>query len=195
MWRRVIDGAGLVWHLVVPATALLSGVERMVSAWTSHAPVTPDGITILDLDECCELLRTSEIGRLAIAITNHPDILAINYVTNEIRMRTAEIVNEDILPTSDTCGMTDATRRPGLSAPPSWRCGWRSRTLSSAPVSGPRTSPRSVRRMGLDFVAHAYMNEVLAYSGGAAGLFGVVAPNSGLEWNPVPRSSTPTATQ
>ena len=33
--------------------------------------------------------------------------------------------------------------------------------------------------MGLDFLAHAYMNEVLAYAVGAASLFGVVAPNSG----------------
>ena len=33
--------------------------------------------------------------------------------------------------------------------------------------------------MGLDFLAHAYMNEVLAYAIGAARLFGVVAPNSG----------------
>ena len=33
--------------------------------------------------------------------------------------------------------------------------------------------------MGLDFLTHAYMNEVLAYAVGAAALFGVVAPNSG----------------
>ena len=33
--------------------------------------------------------------------------------------------------------------------------------------------------MGLSFLQHAYMNEVLAYSIGAASLFGVVAPNSG----------------
>ena len=33
--------------------------------------------------------------------------------------------------------------------------------------------------MGLDFLAHAYMNEVLAYGVGAGALFGVVAPNSG----------------
>jgi acyl-CoA dehydrogenase len=33
--------------------------------------------------------------------------------------------------------------------------------------------------MGLSFIQHAYMNEVLAYAVGAASLFGVVAPNSG----------------
>ncbi|HEY8172825.1 MAG TPA: acyl-CoA dehydrogenase family protein, partial [Dehalococcoidia bacterium] len=32
---------------------------------------------------------------------------------------------------------------------------------------------------GLNFLEHAYMNEVLAYAVGAASLFGVVAPNSG----------------
>ena len=39
--------------------------------------------------------------------------------------------------------------------------------------------PREYGGMGLDFLAHAYMNEVLAYAIGAASLFGVVAPNSG----------------
>jgi acyl-CoA dehydrogenase len=39
--------------------------------------------------------------------------------------------------------------------------------------------PKEYGGMGLDFLAHAYMNEVLAYGVGAAALFGVVAPNSG----------------
>ena len=39
--------------------------------------------------------------------------------------------------------------------------------------------PTEYGGMGLDFLAHAYMNEVLAYAVGAASLFGVVAPNSG----------------
>jgi len=39
--------------------------------------------------------------------------------------------------------------------------------------------PKEFGGMGLDFLAHAYMNEVLAYGVGAASLFGVVAPNSG----------------
>ena len=39
--------------------------------------------------------------------------------------------------------------------------------------------PKEYGGMGLDFLAHAYMNEVLAYAIGAASLFGVVAPNSG----------------
>ena len=39
--------------------------------------------------------------------------------------------------------------------------------------------PQEYGGMGLDFLAHAYMNEVLAYGVGAGSLFGVVAPNSG----------------
>ena len=39
--------------------------------------------------------------------------------------------------------------------------------------------PTEYGGMGLDFLEHAYMNEVLAYAIGAASLFGVVAPNSG----------------
>ena len=39
--------------------------------------------------------------------------------------------------------------------------------------------PTEYGGMGLDFLAHAYMNEVLAYAVGGAALFGVVAPNSG----------------
>ncbi|GAG45087.1 unnamed protein product, partial [marine sediment metagenome] len=39
--------------------------------------------------------------------------------------------------------------------------------------------PEDYGGCGLSFLEHAYMNEVLAYSIGAASLFGVVAPNSG----------------
>ena len=39
--------------------------------------------------------------------------------------------------------------------------------------------PEEYGGAGLDFLEHAYMNEVLAYAIGAASLFGVVAPNSG----------------
>ena len=39
--------------------------------------------------------------------------------------------------------------------------------------------PEEYGGCGLSFLEHAYMNEVLAYSMGAASLFGVVAPNSG----------------
>jgi uncharacterized protein len=50
--------------------------------------------TILELDEhqCWDLLRSQEVGRLAVAIANHPDIFPINYVVDHasVVFRTAE---------------------------------------------------------------------------------------------------------
>ena len=98
---------------------------------------------------------------------------------NDIRMRTAEIVNEDILPNESRLW---AERREGET--------WSQRTevlelraaikekVKQAGLWAPHL-PQEYGGMGLDFLAHAYMNEVLAYAIGAASLFGVVAPNSG----------------
>jgi nitroimidazol reductase NimA-like FMN-containing flavoprotein (pyridoxamine 5'-phosphate oxidase superfamily) len=46
----------------------------------------------LDEHECWELLRNEEVGRLAVAISNHPDIFPVNYVVDHgsIVFRTAE---------------------------------------------------------------------------------------------------------
>src|SRR4051794_36115079 len=50
--------------------------------------------TIVELDEhqCWELLRSQEVGRLAVAITNHPDIFPVNFVVDHawVVFRTAE---------------------------------------------------------------------------------------------------------
>lgn len=50
--------------------------------------------TILELDEhqCWDLLRSQEVGRLAVAIANHPDIFPVNYVVDHasVVFRTAE---------------------------------------------------------------------------------------------------------
>jgi nitroimidazol reductase NimA-like FMN-containing flavoprotein (pyridoxamine 5'-phosphate oxidase superfamily) len=50
--------------------------------------------TIVELDEhqCWDLLRSQEVGRLAVAIANHPDIFPINYVVDHatVVFRTAE---------------------------------------------------------------------------------------------------------
>ena len=50
--------------------------------------------TMVELDEheCWELLRNVEVGRLAVAIANHPDIFPVNYVVDHgsIVFRTAE---------------------------------------------------------------------------------------------------------
>ena len=98
---------------------------------------------------------------------------------NDLRMRTAQIVNEHILP----------NERRLWATPPEHET-WTERTemlelraeiketVKRAGLWAPHL-PTEYGGMGLDFLAHAYMNEVLAYAVGAAELFGVVAPNSG----------------
>jgi nitroimidazol reductase NimA-like FMN-containing flavoprotein (pyridoxamine 5'-phosphate oxidase superfamily) len=51
-----------------------------------------ESITELDTHTCLGLLRTREVGRLAVSITDHPDIFPINYVLDRgtIVFRTAE---------------------------------------------------------------------------------------------------------
>ena len=50
------------------------------------------GITELEHHECWELLRDSEVGRLAVAIAGHPDIFPVNFVVDHgsVVFRTAE---------------------------------------------------------------------------------------------------------
>jgi acyl-CoA dehydrogenase len=100
---------------------------------------------------------------------------------NDIRMRTAEIINDDILPNEtklwnfrrggDT--ISDVEKKEAREL----REDIKSR-VRKAGLWAPHL-PQEYGGMGLDFLAHAYMNEVLAYAIGAASLFGVVAPNSG----------------
>jgi acyl-CoA dehydrogenase len=89
---------------------------------------------------------------------------------NDIRARTAEIVNGEILPDEDRLRRRDDTGsalREAVKA-----------KVKAAGLWAPHL-PLEYGGMGLDFLAHAYMNEVLAYAVGGASLFGVVAPNSG----------------
>lgn len=54
--------------------------------------MTAEGITELDTHTCLELLRTTEVGRMAVAIKNQPDIFPINFVVDRgaVVFRTAE---------------------------------------------------------------------------------------------------------
>ncbi|MCL6645826.1 MAG: acyl-CoA dehydrogenase family protein [Dehalococcoidia bacterium] len=99
---------------------------------------------------------------------------------NEIRGLTAQIVNKEILPNENIL----------------WRWGDDGR-VSESELEEARQLREDIKRKvkeaglwaphlpveyggaGLNFLEHAYMNEVLAYAVGAASLFGVVAPNSG----------------
>jgi nitroimidazol reductase NimA-like FMN-containing flavoprotein (pyridoxamine 5'-phosphate oxidase superfamily) len=50
------------------------------------------GMTILDPDLCWNLLRSAEVGRLAVSIQDQPDIFPINFVVDHgtVVFRTAE---------------------------------------------------------------------------------------------------------
>jgi acyl-CoA dehydrogenase len=99
---------------------------------------------------------------------------------NDIRMRTAEIVNTWILPYERTlwpqregAELAEADRRRAYELREEVQ-----QRVRQAGLWAPHL-PVEYGGMGLDFLSHAYMNEVLAYALGAAKLFGVVAPNSG----------------
>ena len=100
--------------------------------------------------------------------------------TNEIRMKTAGIVNEWILPNESKLWnlgrngeASDEDRRQAVELREQIKA-----EVSKAGLWAPHL-PTEYGGAGLSFLEHAYMNEVLAYAIGAAGLFGVVAPNSG----------------
>jgi nitroimidazol reductase NimA-like FMN-containing flavoprotein (pyridoxamine 5'-phosphate oxidase superfamily) len=50
------------------------------------------GMTVLTIDDCLDLLRGENVGRLAVSIRDQPDIFPINYVVDRggIVFRTAE---------------------------------------------------------------------------------------------------------
>ncbi|MBW3668753.1 MAG: acyl-CoA dehydrogenase family protein [Actinobacteria bacterium] len=92
---------------------------------------------------------------------------------NDIRLRTAEIVNEDILPNEAALWGRSRDRETARELREEIK-----QKVKKAGLWAPHL-PQEYGGMGLDFLAHAYMNEILAYAIGAAKLFGVVAPNSG----------------
>ncbi|MAE95192.1 MAG: acyl-CoA dehydrogenase [Deltaproteobacteria bacterium] len=99
---------------------------------------------------------------------------------NQIRLSTAEIVNREILPNENRLW---AFRRGGKFAEKDKQAARELREDIKAKVKqaglwAPHL-PEEYGGCDLSFLEHAYMNEVLAYSMGAASLFGVVAPNSG----------------
>jgi acyl-CoA dehydrogenase len=98
---------------------------------------------------------------------------------NDVRLRTAAIVNDEILPHESVLwprgrlALSEAERAASHDARERVRG-----VVKAAGLWAPHL-PKEYGGMGLDFLAHAYMNEILAYAVGAASLFGVVAPNSG----------------
>jgi acyl-CoA dehydrogenase len=99
---------------------------------------------------------------------------------NEIRLATAEIINKEILPAEDKLWRQSFDSESPNAAADEGRELRRQiqQKVKKAGLWAPHL-PKDFGGMGLTFMQHAYMNEVLAYSPGAASLFGVVAPNSG----------------
>lgn len=56
-----------------------------------NEPMRPEPMEHLDAAECWSLLRTGDVGRLAVSIADHPDIFPVNYVVDgtSIVFRTA----------------------------------------------------------------------------------------------------------
>ena len=100
---------------------------------------------------------------------------------NHVRMATAEIINEHILPyegklwARNLDGTTPSQQAQSEAADLRRNV---QNEVKRAKLWAPHLPPE-FGGMGLSFMQHAYMNEVLAYAPGAASLFGVVAPNSG----------------
>lgn len=100
--RLVTDPASLDRLATAGAAVVVDAAERQRghSALVASSPAahrglmntTADGITNLDTNTCLGLLRTREVGRLAVAIKEHPDIFPINYVVDRgtIVFRSAE---------------------------------------------------------------------------------------------------------
>ena len=99
---------------------------------------------------------------------------------NEIRALTATIVNKEILPNENMLWAWRTDPRfteSDIKESRRLRADIK-RKVREAGLWAPHL-PVEYGGSGLDFLEHAYMNEVLAYASGAAALFGVVAPNSG----------------
>ena len=110
---------------------------------------------------------------------NVKPIAALDPRINEIRALTAQIVNRDILPNEGKlwAGWRDGAAEEERGSARELRESIKEK-VKQAGLWAPHLPPE-YGGAGLGFLEHAYMNEVLAYSMGAAALFGVVAPNSG----------------
>ena len=99
---------------------------------------------------------------------------------NEVRNLTAQIVNKEVLPNENFLWAWQADgrfRESDVGRARELRDEIKAK-VKQAGLWAPHL-PSEYGGAGLDFLEHAYMNEVLAYAIGAASLFGVVAPNSG----------------
>jgi acyl-CoA dehydrogenase len=115
---------------------------------------------------------------------NVTPIAGLSDEINDIRRRTADLINNEILPneavlwrSSRNAGHTDeerdGARRESLELRENVKV-----KVAEAGLWAPHL-PQEYGGAGLDFLSLAYMYEILAYAVGANALFGIAAPNSG----------------
>jgi acyl-CoA dehydrogenase len=115
---------------------------------------------------------------------NVTPIDGVSDAVNDIRRRTADFINNEVLPHEEMLGYgtrapassdaeRDARRRESLDLRESIKA-----KVVEAGLWAPHL-PREYGGAGLDFLELAYMYEILAYAVGASALFGIAAPNSG----------------
>ena len=103
---------------------------------------------------------------------------------NDIRRRTADFINAEILPNEEVlwrsrrgADQSQEDRETGRTQSIELREKIKAK-VNEAGLWAPHL-PKEYGGMGLDFLHLAYMYEILAYAVGAATLFGIAAPNSG----------------
>lgn len=115
---------------------------------------------------------------------NVSPIAGVGAEVNDIRRRTADLINAEILPhegqlwgSAEGRTVSQEEREQLRQAAATLREEVKAK-VKDAGLWAPHL-PVEYGGMGLDFLQLAYMYEVLAYATGAATLFGVAAPNSG----------------
>ena len=118
---------------------------------------------------------------MAINVTPIP---GLSHEINDIRRRTADLINTEILPHEEVLwrsrrhsGQSEGERETGRRASIEMREQVKLRVFEAG-LWAPHL-PVEYGGAGLDFLSLAYMYEILAYAVGASSLFGIAAPNSG----------------
>ena len=115
---------------------------------------------------------------------NVTPIPGLDPATNDVRLRTAALINAEVLPYEEELwrsrrgaelneGERDTARRRSIELREQIKA-----KVFEAGLWAPHL-PKEYGGAGLDFLSLAYMYEILAYAVGAATLFGIAAPNSG----------------
>src|SRR5271163_4663479 len=115
---------------------------------------------------------------------NVTPIAGLSPEINDVRRRTADFINTEILPheavlwrsaraAGETDDQRDEVRRESRELQEAIKA-----KVVSAGLWAPHL-PQEYGGAGFDFLALAYMYEILAYAVGANALFGIAAPNSG----------------